>query len=601
MLTAIFLFTYRYAPKSKVKNLFLLLIVVFSVWQVDIVGFRIAPNVEWLHEWRRFPRLATMILAPVTLWFVLVFKNLKRPVLLTLTWIIGIGFALYRFINYRIDTYTYLEYFWMQQNDMLTLSWFVFSFGILFYTLYLLGFKKGSYYKNDNSKLILFGLGFWVFFNLDFFTLLFGLRSLFIGNLATVFFCVIILFALTKRDLFGVKVAISKGASQILVVVIFFGLFFSIKTFLNSNTFLILLLLSIAAFYGEKLRLFFQTSLEKAFISGYYRPAAVVESLSRRLMVAESKVTAISSTINVLKTKMEITNTKYFQALDDDVKENTSYIVEIGGPNSPHGYLALGGKLNEEPFSSQDILVLSTISNQLSTVLERIAKQELVSVYMDKAQRLAIISDSLKAYSHEIRTPLAVLKGEMDVFDMELDSIEDLRVCVNKQIKRMEGIITSTLELSVNTEIDALTEISLNKVVMDLAEFFVSKVISLEYELNDCEMISGNPTELRLLIDNLVKNAMDALENYNDGVIVVKTWQENNNVYLSVKDNGPGMPKEMLNRIWDPFVSGHANSVGRGLGLSKVYSVVVMHNGNIEVESEVGLGAEFTVEFPLTN
>lgn len=109
--------------------------------------------------------------------------------------------------------------------------------------------------------------------------------------------------------------------------------------------------------------------------------------------------------------------------------------------------------------------------------------------------------------------------------------------------------------------------------------------------------VTGNPGELREALTNLVLNALDALPA--GGVIDLVVYVDGSQVCLKVRDNGTGIPPEVLPRIFDPFFSTKGPS-GHGLGLSMVYGIVHRHNGEITVDSTLGTGTVFTIRLPLT-
>jgi two-component system, NtrC family, sensor kinase len=95
----------------------------------------------------------------------------------------------------------------------------------------------------------------------------------------------------------------------------------------------------------------------------------------------------------------------------------------------------------------------------------------------------------------------------------------------------------------------------------------------------------------------MMVNAIQAIEV--EGEITVKTGYMDEKVYISFIDNGVGIPEENLSRIFDPGFTTKGVGVGTGLGLSISYNIVQKHNGKINVESKLGMGASFTVEIPV--
>jgi len=110
--------------------------------------------------------------------------------------------------------------------------------------------------------------------------------------------------------------------------------------------------------------------------------------------------------------------------------------------------------------------------------------------------------------------------------------------------------------------------------------------------------IMCKPSEMREIFINLINNALDAMPG--GGIISFSTWSDNDTVFVNVTDNGEGMADGVKKNIFDPFYS-TKGVAGTGLGMSMVYGVVDRHGGKIEVESGLGKGSTFALQFPITN
>lgn len=106
-----------------------------------------------------------------------------------------------------------------------------------------------------------------------------------------------------------------------------------------------------------------------------------------------------------------------------------------------------------------------------------------------------------------------------------------------------------------------------------------------------------HPQQINQVISNLLVNAAHAI--VQQGVITVRTCQEQGFVLLTITDTGTGIRPELFNRIFDPFFTTKDVGKGTGLGLSISYNIIKKHGGEITVESEVGVGSTFTVKLPL--
>ena len=111
-------------------------------------------------------------------------------------------------------------------------------------------------------------------------------------------------------------------------------------------------------------------------------------------------------------------------------------------------------------------------------------------------------------------------------------------------------------------------------------------------------MVRGNPTQLEQLLLNLVSNARDALVD-GQGQIRVELQVRDQRAQLIVEDSGTGIHPDIMDRIFDPFFTTKGPAEGTGLGLASCHGIVRQHDGTIEVKSELGHGARFTVDLPL--
>jgi signal transduction histidine kinase len=122
----------------------------------------------------------------------------------------------------------------------------------------------------------------------------------------------------------------------------------------------------------------------------------------------------------------------------------------------------------------------------------------------------------------------------------------------------------------------------------------VGATFSVEDEPAEIEVDS---MRLQRVLQNLVSNAVQALNSKPGGRIDVRAWVRDSILYLSVRDNGPGIPAEIRDRIFDPFVT-HGKKGGTGLGLAIVNNVVAAHRGKITFETQAGQGTEFLIRLP---
>lgn len=142
----------------------------------------------------------------------------------------------------------------------------------------------------------------------------------------------------------------------------------------------------------------------------------------------------------------------------------------------------------------------------------------------------------------------------------------------------------------------------LDSTIIILNSTFKGKVAVVK-EFGDIPEIECFAGKLNQVFMNIINNAAQAVitshENDNDGKVVIKTYNENDFVKISISDNGTGMPEEVKQKIFEPFFTTKKAGEGTGLGLSIVYSIIELHKGTIEVNSELGKGTEFLITLPI--
>lgn len=222
-------------------------------------------------------------------------------------------------------------------------------------------------------------------------------------------------------------------------------------------------------------------------------------------------------------------------------------------------------------------------------------------------------SDFISAVSHEIRTPLAIVKQLfMLIYDETAGPINnqqrELLVKANNNIDRLQHIIEELLDISrIEGQKFSLSYslIKMKDFLLDSAPFFkefaAEKQIAIEYRLPKQDIaVFVDPERVQQIITNLINNAIKFTPPH--GKITVEVKILKSKVRIGVLDNGPGIPKEDLFRVFERFVqvstSDGAKRKGIGLGLTIVKALVEKHGGEIWVESEEGKGSRFFFTLP---
>ena len=141
-------------------------------------------------------------------------------------------------------------------------------------------------------------------------------------------------------------------------------------------------------------------------------------------------------------------------------------------------------------------------------------------------------------------------------------------------------------------------ELDLNELICEVLGLYESSSARIETRLAaDLPTVLGDATQLRQIIHNLLRNAEDALEGLEGTCIVIQTETLGRQARLTIADNGPGFPVELLPRIFEPYVTTKAR--GTGLGLPIVKKIVEEHQGTIEISNAPEGGARIDIRLPL--
>jgi len=237
-----------------------------------------------------------------------------------------------------------------------------------------------------------------------------------------------------------------------------------------------------------------------------------------------------------------------------------------------------------------DITKLKEAESQLKDAQEKVVKSE----------KLAAIGQLAASVAHEIRNPLGAMKNVLYYFNMldlgktDADIKENLDI-MNQEIVHVDHIITDLLEFA-RVKKPTLREENINQIIKEtLNRIKTVPNIEITTELDDkAPNIEADALQVQQVFYNMVQNAMQAMEK--GGRIKIETKLAGDFLEASFADTGPGIAKENLAKIFDPFFSTKAK--GTGLGLSVCKSLIEGHKGMIDVESEVGKGTTFKIKFP---
>ena len=226
-----------------------------------------------------------------------------------------------------------------------------------------------------------------------------------------------------------------------------------------------------------------------------------------------------------------------------------------------------------------------------------------------------IKNDFINNMTHELKTPIASISLAAQMLnDKSINKSEammqHLGGVINDESKRLRFLVEKVLQMSMFDRKKAVFKkkrLDLNEMVENAAHSFSLRVehtggkIYTEIEAVD-STIYVDETHFQNVVFNLMDNAVKYRKQESPLDIYIKTWNEGNKLFLSIRDTGMGIKKENLKKIFEKFYRVHTGNLhdakGFGLGLAYVKKIVDLHKGEIHVESEYGKGTKFTISLP---
>ena len=228
--------------------------------------------------------------------------------------------------------------------------------------------------------------------------------------------------------------------------------------------------------------------------------------------------------------------------------------------------------------------------------------------HLRRAERLASVGTMIGGVAHELNNPLqAILNyAQLLLLDERTPEDRDALTVMEREAQRMAKIVADLKQIARSTQEESgrRSATDVNDVVnhvMKVQEYLMrTSNIDVRLDLGaDLPPIMADRAQLEQVLVNLVVNAAQALAPRTEGRrLIVRTRASALGASLQVVDNGQGIPPHHLQRIFDPFFTTKEPGEGTGLGLSLVHSIVTEHGGEIRVDSEIGSGTAFRLDWP---
>lgn len=235
------------------------------------------------------------------------------------------------------------------------------------------------------------------------------------------------------------------------------------------------------------------------------------------------------------------------------------------------------------------------------------ARQMEAEKKLQQTERLSMMGQMAASIAHEIKNPLGSIRGAAQIIEDKSTSEKDrneFAEIIRKESDRLDRVVRDFLAYS--RPAPARMEVLIVSDILDTAQKHLKyqaekQGITIKYTSSGPIEMKGDPEKLHQLFLNIILNAIQAL--IHGGEIDIKCGElienENRLIRIEISDDGPGIPDNILQKIFDPFYS--TKSQGTGLGLATARAIVAEHDGSIKAISEPGRGTTFTITFPSNN
>lgn len=512
----------------------------------------------------------------------------------------------------------------------------------------LLGYRQrtvmGTTEKSQNKSLL---IGFIIFFLTNLFTnsilpVAFGIYFFNgIGPSFSLILTAFIVYIISRHQFLGIRKALQRSFIFSILLSLVLGLYLSILSvlsiFLNSLAQFTIVLSAgattiIGIFSVPPIERYLKKKTDGFFFKDRYNYAEALyelsEQVNKTISVEEIRLSIVATLRDIFKTKtvtiQTVSEVERAKSLPQPAQDSTSVTltVPIALDDTTIGTLFLGEKESGDPYTSEDRVLVRTFSHQIAVAFEKARLYSEVESYSRELEKKveerttqirtlqAAQTQMMIDISHKLQNPLTILKNEITNLRRELPDAREL-LFVERTIDDVSAFMYDLLQLArLDMTLDSLHKerFDMSTLVLELIEYFQviahHEGIKLRHEVLPHITLYGDKKRIIEIITNLVSNAVKYMgaDDPDNAQITITLTQAHDAFVLTVADTGIGISAHDLPHIFERFYRAHdgarAGIQGTGLGLAICKKIVEMHDGDMSVTSEPGVGTVFTVCLP---
>jgi two-component system, sporulation sensor kinase E len=281
-------------------------------------------------------------------------------------------------------------------------------------------------------------------------------------------------------------------------------------------------------------------------------------------------------------------------------QEITKLIQLLNSQKQERGILSFvceSGERKEIEFSTKGNVFSGLNLTSFRDITDKLQMEE----HLRKSDTLSVIGQLAAGIAHEIRNPMTALKGFIQLLEDTIKEDHSMYFGVIKtELNRIDSIINEFLLLA-KPQVVKYEEKDIVQIMRETIELLrpqaVLHNIQFQFELDgEIPLVYCEPNQLKKVFINIIKNAIEVMSS--GGFITISiSLKDKSLVYISIQDEGEGMSTEVLQKLGEPFNT--TKEKGTGLGLMVTYKIIEEHNGQIQVESDLGKGTTFHIQLPI--